>query len=67
MIPLMSWTRMHGLQVIMYAYHWFVWGEIPWMYRAFACMPLAMGIGMGAGVSSVSIVIPNRASASCRE
>ena len=37
------------------------------MCRAWARTPLAMGIGVDAVASSVSIVIPSRASASCRE
>ena len=37
------------------------------MCRAWACTPLAMEIGMGAGASSVYIVIPSITSASYRE
>ena len=37
------------------------------MCRAWACTPLAMGISMGADASSVSLVIPSRANAFCRE
>ena len=37
------------------------------MCRVWACTPLAMGIGIGVGASSVSLVIPNKASASCWE